>query len=222
MPRPSATSQSARPALHPRAHPHRRADGGIVGYGEFVRRDVSRMNEAGARETVASAYAKELSAYANGTLAKDPSLGTVYSLVDDSILRLPPSHLGIHTSDTALLATSFLLAILGSTQGDGGRGGCWGSYDALSNPIKDVLANFSNPAIIHSVYDIVRVAVQQDSSSSRFNGPGSTSTSLRGLSDDQSSIDGGSAHDHGGGRPSGVGGSKYAMPPEQLHLFAPA
>ncbi|KAJ7573404.1 hypothetical protein C8J56DRAFT_511684 [Mycena floridula] len=77
------------------------------------------MNEAGARETVASAYAKELSAYANGTLAKDLSLGTVYSLDDDSILCLPPSHLGIHTSDTALLATSFLLAILGSAQGDG-------------------------------------------------------------------------------------------------------
>jgi neurofibromin 1 len=111
---------------------------------------------------------------------------------DGSMPRLSAELLNIHDSTTALLVASFVGSILSTAQGDDAEAEIL--YDLLSSlslsypdiismiceggiqdRVKDIFANSSNPSIIRSVSNVIRVALQDFS---RLSDHGSTSTLL--------------------------------------------
>lgn len=124
---------------------------------------------------------------------------------ENSVPRVSPSFLGINDANTALLVTSFIGAILTTAQGDDTETEMLFSlladiaavfpatvamtYEGLHDRIKEVFANSSNPSIIRSVSDIIRVSLQDTRIPNALRGSVSTVNTV----DDHGSV-------HGAGR----------------------
>ncbi|KAH9854976.1 hypothetical protein C2E23DRAFT_883516 [Lenzites betulinus] len=128
---------------------------------------------------------------------------------DDAVLRLPMGFLGLGDSNTALLVTSFVTAMLETAQGDDTESAilysilsdvadAWPevigmAYESLQDKIKEAFANSNSPAILKTVSNIFRVATREmdraGPPSARGLGGGSAST--------LSTVDEGVAHGPG-------------------------
>jgi neurofibromin 1 len=124
------------------------------------------------------------------------------------IPRVTDVALGIHDANTALLVASFAGTILATAQGDDAETqmlyGLLSSlansypeiisitYDTMHDRIKDTFANSSNAAIIRSVSNIFRVALQDASKSSNNSAHYSSTSTLSTV--DENSIGPGRSH----------------------------
>ncbi|KAI8982739.1 hypothetical protein BD414DRAFT_515918 [Trametes punicea] len=115
---------------------------------------------------------------------------------DDPVFKLPFGLIGLGDSNTALLVTSFVTAMLATAQGDDTESAilynilsdvadAWPevigmTYESLQDKIKDAFANSNSPTILQAVSNIFRVAVHEIERaappSSRTLGAGSAST----------------------------------------------
>ncbi|CDO69579.1 hypothetical protein BN946_scf184759.g19 [Trametes cinnabarina] len=116
---------------------------------------------------------------------------------DEPVVKLPFGLIGLGDSNTALLVTSFVTAILATAQGDDSESAilynilsdvadAWPevigmTYDSLQDRMKDAFANSNNPIILQAVSNIFRVAVHEieraaPPSARTLGGAGSAST----------------------------------------------
>ncbi|KAI0329579.1 hypothetical protein GY45DRAFT_1324865 [Cubamyces sp. BRFM 1775] len=115
---------------------------------------------------------------------------------DDPVFKLPFGLVGLGDSNTALLVTSFVTAMLATAQGDDHESAifynilsdvadAWPevigmTYESLQDKIKEAFANSNSPTILQAVSNIFRVATHEmeraGPPSSRALGAGSAST----------------------------------------------
>ncbi|KAF9067659.1 hypothetical protein BDP27DRAFT_1225535 [Rhodocollybia butyracea] len=141
-------------------------------------------------------------------IEEDQTVQTMLSMQEDvsSVPVVSIDLMGIHDSNTALFATSFIGVMLTTAQGDDAESEMLYSilaeiallypetiqmaYESLQDRIKDTFANSSNPTIIHYVSNIFRVALDDGNNMGTRIGMLRHSSSTLGTTDETSSIHG--------------------------------